>query len=107
MKNLFVSIFVITFFMITQAFALDLHGARKDGLVGEKPDGYVAAIQSSKEVDALVAEVNAKRAAEYARISKENGQAVGVVAKLAAQQIINGLASGEKYQDASGAWKVK
>lgn len=89
------------------AFALDLHQARSSGLVGEKLDGYAAAIKATPEVTALVAEVNAKRRQEYARISKQNGQPVDVVAKLAAGQIINSLAPGSPYQDASGKWKTR
>jgi uncharacterized protein YdbL (DUF1318 family) len=69
------------------AVALDLQTARSSGLVTEKADGYVAAAKPSPEVDALVKEVNAKRLAEYTKISKENGQSVDVVAKLAAGQI--------------------
>ncbi|MEI7668738.1 MAG: YdbL family protein [Pseudomonadota bacterium] len=89
------------------AFALDLHQARSSGMVGEKLDGYVSALKDTPEVDALVADVNAKRKQEYTRISKQNGQPVDVVAKLAATQIINGLESGIHYQDADGKWKTR
>jgi uncharacterized protein YdbL (DUF1318 family) len=89
------------------AFALDLHSARSAGQVGEKADGYAAAITHSPAVDALVVDVNAKRQAEYTRISKEKGQPVSVVAKLAAQEIINGLEPGSLYQDDSGSWKKR
>lgn len=87
------------------AFALDLHEARGQGQVGEKLDGYVAAVTPGAEVNALVSDVNAKRRAEYTRISKENGQSVDVVGKLAAPQIIQGLPAGSLVQDASGNWK--
>lgn len=89
------------------AFALTLHEARAQGVVGEKLDGYVAAIKKSSEAAALVDEVNEKRRAEYARISKENDQPVDVVAKLAAEQIINKLEPGEFYQGADGSWKTR
>lgn len=89
------------------AWALDLHTARANSSVGEKADGYVAALKSTPDVQALVAEVNAKRKAEYARISKQNGQSVDVVAKLAAQQIIGGLSAGESYQGSDGSWKKR
>ena len=87
------------------ALAMDLQGARAQGLVGEKLDGYVQAIDGSAQT--LVDEVNAKRKAEYARISAENGQPVSVVAKIAAEQIISNLPSGAKYQGAEGSWKTK
>lgn len=89
------------------AFALSLHEARADGILGEKKDGYVAVLKKSTEADALAKEVNDKRRAEYTRISKDNGQPVSVVGALAAQQIVNNLGSGEKYQDASGSWKTR
>ena len=76
------------------ASALDLQTARKSGMVGELPSGYVQALQPSPEVHALVEEVNAKRRAEYTRISKENGQSVEVVGTLAAPQIAKGIAAG-------------
>ncbi|MFY9286948.1 MAG: YdbL family protein [Alphaproteobacteria bacterium] len=86
------------------ALALDLHSARNQGLVGEKLDGYVAALKPTPEAQSLVAEVNAKRKQEYARISAQNGQPVDVVAKLAAQEIITKLPAGNSYQAPDGSW---
>lgn len=94
-------------FLAAPAFALELHDARASGQVGEKKDGYIAALQPSPEVRALVAEVNGKRQQEYARISGENGQPLDVVAKLAAEQIVGGLERGAQYQDAAGHWKTR
>ncbi len=88
-------------------FALDLAQARASGAVGEKLDGYITALQSTPEVQALVANVNAKRRDEYARISKENGQPLDVVAKLAAQQVINNLPRGSSYQAPDGSWRKR
>jgi uncharacterized protein YdbL (DUF1318 family) len=107
MKKRFLLLSALLALLATPAFALDLHQARASGQVGEKTDGYVAALQSTAEVQALAAEVNAKRKAEYASISQKNGQSVDVVAKLAAEQIINGLPVGSKYQAADGSWKTR
>ena len=98
---------VVMMIAANPAFALDLASARASGVVGEKSDGYVAVIKASAEADALVAEVNARRKAEYARISAANSQPVAVVAKLAAEEIIGKLGSGSKYQNASGSWVTK
>lgn len=106
-RRMMVSVLGLALTMVvgmSAAFALDLHDARRAGVVGEKTDGYVAAIQSSPEVETLVADVNRRRKEEYARIAAQNGQSVDVVAKLAAAQIIAKLGAGEYYQDASGAW---
>jgi uncharacterized protein len=108
MKSRFATMLILLGLLVaTPALALDLHGARSAGLVGEKADGYAQALNSTPDVAALVADVNAKRQQEYARISKENGQPADVVAKLAAQQIITGLSAGASYQTPSGEWKKK
>jgi uncharacterized protein YdbL (DUF1318 family) len=100
-------LFAAIMFLAMPAYALDLQGARSSGQVGERLDGYVAARKETADVRSLVAEVNAKRRQEYTRISKENNQSVDVVAKLAAEQIINGLAPGAYYQAPDGSWKQR
>lgn len=86
MKKLFIlSTLMLTF--ASAAMALDLQQARSQGLVIEQPDGYISASSSDAEVSNLVNDVNSKRKQEYERISKEKGQPVDVVAKLAADQI--------------------
>lgn len=87
------------------AFALDLQGARSAGIVGEKLDGYVAVLKPSADAEALASDVNSRRKAEYSKISQQNSQPLDVVAKLAAQQIIQGLEAGSFYQGADGSWK--
>ncbi|MFI4983875.1 MAG: YdbL family protein [Rickettsiales bacterium] len=84
-KLLLLSSLMLTF--ATAAMALDLNQARSQGLVAEKSDGYISAVSSDSEVSSLVADINNKRQQEYQRISKEKGQPVDVVAKLAAEQI--------------------
>lgn len=78
----------IALVLAAPAYALDLHSARASGVVAETSEGYIKAVKPSAEVNALVSEVNAKRRAEYERISKQNGQPVDVVGKLAAPQIM-------------------
>lgn len=86
---------IVSLLVASPALALDLHSARASGVVAETPEGYIKAVKSSAEVDALVAEVNAKRMAEYTRISKQNGQSVEVVGKLAAPEIAKNAAAGK------------
>ncbi|MGB4107365.1 MAG: YdbL family protein [Alphaproteobacteria bacterium] len=100
-------LFAALMLLAAPAYALDLHQARASGMVGEKLDGYVVARSNTADIQALVAEVNAKRRLEYARISKENKQPVDIVAKLAAEQIINGLEPGVYYQAPDGSWKQR
>ena len=89
------------------AFALDLQTARAQGIIGEKIDGYIAAIQPGSDAETLVKDVNERRLQEYQRISKENGKPVDVVAKLAVPQIVQKLAPGSMYQGTDGSWKKR
>jgi uncharacterized protein YdbL (DUF1318 family) len=101
---------LITLFTIlcaTTAFALDLQTAREKGVVGEKLDGYITVVNPASGGDSLVTEVNARRKQEYQRISKENGKPVEIVAKLAAETIIQKLPVGSLYQSPSGNWEQK
>lgn len=91
------------------AFALDFQSAKSQGLVGETLSGYIAPVgPASAEVSAVVTDINAKRKAEYQRISAGNGQPLSVVEKLAAEKLYEErLSPGDYYRDASGAWKRK
>lgn len=93
MTKLFYSLLVFVAFT-SQAFALDLQSARSSGIVIEQPDGYIKAAKVSDEAKKLVEEVNAARKQEYERISKENGQPVDMVAKIAAEAIAKKMKSG-------------
>lgn len=106
-RTLIAAFFAIGLFLASQAFAMDLAQARAQGLVGETLDGYIAAVTASAEANAVVSDINARRRAEYAKISKDNGQSVAVVGKVAAERIIGGLPSGSYYKGADGSWKRK
>jgi len=90
------------------AAALDLDGAKSQGLVGERTDGYVAAVAPapSGDVAALVADVNAKRKTTYEGIAQSNGTDVDKVAALAAQKILSSAAPGTWIFD-GGRWYQK
>lgn len=107
MKKFLVIASIVFAVISLPAMALDLQIARGQGIVGEKLDGFVAAIKTTPEATALVSQVNELRKVEYAKISKQNGQPIDVVAKIAAVEIIKKLPSGAKYQDGSGKWLAK
>ncbi len=106
-RGLFGALFALALLVSAQAMAMDLGEARSKGLVGEQLTGYVGVIKSEPGVTELVKDINDRRKAQYAKIAAQNGQPVDVVAKLAVQQIINGLPSGAYYQSASGNWVKK
>lgn len=89
------------------AFALSLDDAKAAGKVGEKLNGYLGAVVSDAEVNALVTEVNAKRKDAYARIAKANKLAVAQVEKVAAEKAINKTPAGQFIETSPGQWKKK
>jgi uncharacterized protein YdbL (DUF1318 family) len=90
------------------AHALDLDSAKAQGLVGERTDGYVAAVASapSAEVKAVVDDVNAKRKASYEEIAAKNGTAPDQVAGLAAQKLLQKAPPGT-WIFSDGRWYQK
>ncbi|MCG9696818.1 YdbL family protein [Shewanella sp. Isolate11] len=89
------------------AFAISLHDAKSQGLVGEQTDGYLGVVVNSSEAQALAKSVNSKRRAHYEKIAKKNGISVDDVAKLAAQKAIEATAQGEYIQTPQGKWIKK
>ena len=89
---------------VGMAVALTLDQARRQGLVGEQPDGYVGAVQQSAEVTALVTEINAARRQAYAELAAKHNVPLGTVAATAGQQLIEKLVPGAYYRNAAGAW---
>jgi hypothetical protein len=102
----FVALLVFAF--AGAAAALDLDAAKAQGVVGERVDGFVAAVSESPsaEVKALVADVNAKRKATYAEIATRNGTAADQVAKLAAKKLLDRAPAGSWFW-ADGIWYQK
>ena len=105
---------VFLLFVPLVAFALTLDEARDQGLVGEDATGYVAAVSAkpTKEVQALVDEVNAKRRAAYEQVAKQNSTPTDPVtpddvARLGAAKLIEKQASGTYIRLAEKGWQKK
>ena len=105
---------VILLFVPLCAFALTLDEAREKGFVGEDSTGYVAAVSAkpTKEVLALVDEVNAKRRAAYEQVAKQNSTPTDPVtaddvARLGAAKLIDKQASGTYIRLAEKGWQKK
>lgn len=89
------------------AFALDLHEARAQGLLGEQWDGYVGIVASpTPQLERLAAGVNAKRKAHYQEIAQRNGTKVEAVAALAGKKLVEGAPSGQ-FVRTNGGWQKK
>ncbi len=87
---------------------LDLDGTKAQGLVGETVEGYLAAVNDppAPAVAALVADINAKRLAEYQRIARENGLELAQVELLAAKKAIEKTRPGG-WVRVNGSWRQK
>ena len=91
------------------AMADALDSARAAGVVGERPDGLVAAVDPNAPADvlSLVQSVNAQRLEKYQQISAQKGVPVEQVGAIAGEKIIGKLKPGYKYMDSSGNWVTK
>jgi hypothetical protein len=91
------------------AWAGPLDDAKAAGLIGERPDGYVAAVQANPPPDiaALVREINAKRRAAYADIAVKENVPIEQVGALTAEKIKAQAPAGQYFLAPDGSWKRK
>ncbi|MCE2572142.1 YdbL family protein [Motilimonas eburnea] len=87
--------------------ALDLHSAKDQGLIGERPDGMVGAVQASAEVNSIVASINAQRLEAYKKIAKKNNMTTEQVAILAGEKALQKTPSGQYIMNGAGKWVKK
>lgn len=88
--------------------AMTLDSAKKQGLVGEQPDGLVGIVSgASPDVKRLVESTNSQRMAKYNKIAAKNGTPVSQVQAVAGQKLINGTNAGEFFMNAAGSWQQK
>ncbi len=95
--------------LATDAWSGPLDDAKAAGLVGERPDGYVAAVQPNPPPDiaALVRQINAKRQAAYVDIAAKDGVPVEQVGALTAEKIRAQARAGEYFLTPDGSWAQK
>ena len=107
MKRLFTALFLV--FALQTAWAIDLHTAKDQGLVGEANTGFLAPVKqpASAEVRALIADVNAKRRAQFERTARNTGATVEQVRVRFYELAVQKTRPGHYYQDRNGAWKRK
>lgn len=94
--------------MTTQASAMDLASAKKEGLVGEQTDGLIGIVFSkpTPELLALVETTNKGRLAVYQDMATKQGLTLLQIRQIAAQKILDKEAPGN-YIQINGAWAVK
>ena len=90
------------------AWAIDIHSAKEQGLVGEANTGYLAAVGTpSAEVEALIVEVNEKRKAEFERTASKTGATLEQVQFRFYELAVQRTKPGHYYQDSGGNWRRK
>lgn len=92
----------------TAVQATDLDTAKNQGLVGETPDGYIAAVPANPPTDilVLVQDVNTKRKQVYQQIAAQNRAEVRSVEAIAGAKAIQRTPSGQ-YVYLDGRWQRK
>jgi hypothetical protein len=112
MKNIFRKKFVLLCGLLlglsaNLALALTLGEAKSQGLVGEKVDGFIAAVTAnpSAEVQALITSTNDGRRKVYADLAKQNGIPVDQVGIVSAEKLRANAARGEYVQQPTGQWQ--
>jgi uncharacterized protein len=100
---------LVAFLMSGVAFAITLDEAKAQGLVGEKVDGYVAAViaNPSAEVQALIDTTNDGRRKVYEDLAQRNNITVEAVGIVSAEKLREKAGRGEFVQSTSGQWEKK
>jgi len=96
-------------FAFQSAWAIDIHSAKDQGLVGEANTGYLAAVVSapSDEVKALISEVNQKRKAQFKSTAEKTGATLEQVRFRFYELALEHTRPGNYYQDQEGNWQRK
>jgi uncharacterized protein YdbL (DUF1318 family) len=96
------------FVLVSSAFALSLDEAKRQGLVGETPGGYLGLVQAGNaEAAKVMADINQQRRQKYAEIAAKNGTALAAVEGLAGKRAIEATSSGNFIQTQEGVWRRK
>jgi uncharacterized protein YdbL (DUF1318 family) len=89
------------------AYAVSFQDAKSQGLVGELPNGYIAAVQPnpSPDIQQLVNDVNLKRREVYRQKATANKWSLDQVEAVAGKTQVENAKSGEYIKTSvGGAW---
>ncbi|WP_121118042.1 YdbL family protein [Croceibacterium ferulae] len=81
--------------------------ARSAGTVGERTDGYLAAIGGDGALRKMVDDINIRRRAIYARRAQAEGATMEEYSFTAGCIAIGRTRPGEKYQAPDGSWQTR
>lgn len=91
------------------ASGITLDQAKQQGLLGERPDGYLGLAKPSASPDTinLIKDINRKRRDVYKGIAEKNGTALSAVEALAGKKAIEKTPSGQIIMQHNGNWIPK
>ncbi len=91
------------------ALADALGDAKAQGLLGERPDGYLGLVKANApgSVQSLMRNINRKRRDHYAGIAKKNGTPRSAVEAIVGAKLVGKAAPGTYVMDANGRWMRK
>ena len=82
--------------------------ARTQGLIGEKPDGYLGIVGSATpDLERVVNDINLRRRAHYTQEAARLQATVEQFAFTTACNLIQNLDAGLKYQAPNGTWMTR
>ena len=100
-------VFTLALALLSPAYAVSLEEAKANGLVGEKPNGYLGMVKpSGPDVQALTNEVNQKRRQAYEDIARLNRTPLEAVEALAGEKAIQNTKPGH-FVEGPGGWMKK
>ncbi len=103
---------MILFFFLCAAFPLTfvfngfssdsieiVNQAKKNGIIGEKPDGYLGMIDinTPQKIQSAMEEINIKRKSVYMDLAKQQKVSLDVVSALTGEKLISNLPAGHYY----------
>ncbi len=98
---------LMTLSAVSSVSAISLEEAKAKGLVGEKPNGYLGAVNTgAPDVQALTNEVNEKRHQAYEDIAKRNKTPLSAIEALAGEKAIQNTRPGN-FVEGAGGWMRK
>jgi hypothetical protein len=102
-----ISLALIASSLAFSVWAMSLEQAKKQGLVGELPNGYLGAVVSNNDVNSLVDKVNKRRKDIYLKLARKNNLTMEQVTKLAGEKALAKTQSGHLIKNAAGKWVKK
>lgn len=107
MKRTIVALCALLLLGWQTGFCLDLQAAKTQGLVGETPTGYLAAVRGGNaEAGTLAQSINAQRKQQYEEIAQRNNTPLKAVEELAGKKAMEKTPAGQ-FIFLDGAWKKK